>query len=158
MTPRDGEVAVTAPGEAGPVLAGGQARHAVIRLPGEIDTSNDHQVRDALARALADGTALLVADAAKTRYCGCSGVSALIGAHHQAAASGRQLRIVASPALLRMLTLTGADTVLDTYPTLTAALAGRPGSPETPRALRPVRSPPRWSRGRSTAPASPNHG
>ena len=134
MTPRDGEVAVTAPGKAGPVLAGGQARHAVIRLPGEIDTSNDRQVRDALARALADGTALLVADAAKTRYCGCSGVSALIGAHHQAAASGRQLRIVASPALLRMLTLTGADTVLDTYPTLTAALAGRAGSPETPQA------------------------
>ena len=140
MTVRDGEVAVAAPGKAGAVLPGGQARHAVIRLPGEIDTSNDRQVRDALARALEDGTTLLVADAAKTSYCGCSGVSALIGAQHQAAASGRQLRIVASPALLRMLTLTGADSVLDTYPTLTAALAGRPGSPATPRTQRPVRS------------------
>jgi anti-anti-sigma factor len=64
---------------------------------------------------------VLVAGAASTTYCGCSGVGALISAHHQATASGRQLRIVASPALRRMLTLTGADAVLDTYPTLTAA-------------------------------------
>ncbi len=134
MTPRDGELAVPAPGKAGAVPSEGQARQAVVRLPGEIDISNDCPVRDALTRALDDGTAVLVADAAKTTFCGCSGVSVLIGAHHQAAASGGQLRIVASPALLRMLTLTGADTVLDTYPTLTAALAGRPRSPATPRA------------------------
>jgi anti-anti-sigma factor len=127
MTLRDAELAVTARGKAWAVLSGRPVRQAVIRLPGEIDISNARQVRDALTRALDDGTAVLVADAAKTSYCGCSGVSALIGAHHQAAARGGQLRIVASPALLRMLTLTGADTGLDTYPTLTAALARATG-------------------------------
>jgi anti-anti-sigma factor len=101
-----------------------QPRLAVVTLPGEIDASNDGQVQDTLTSALDDGTAVLVADAAATAFCGCSGVTALLLAHHRAAAAGAQLRVVVgSPSMRRILELTAADQVLNTYPTLAAALA-----------------------------------
>jgi anti-sigma B factor antagonist len=101
-----------------------QPRLAVVTLPGEIDVSNDGQVRDMLTSALDCGTAVLVADAGGTTFCGCSGVTALLLTHRRAAAAGAQLRVVVgSPSMRRILELTAADQVLDTYPTLAAALA-----------------------------------
>jgi anti-anti-sigma factor len=99
------------------------ARPAVVTLPSEIDVRNDGHVQATLAHALGDGTAVLVADATGTTFCGCCGAHALVRTHHQAAATGAQLRVAASPAVLRMLELTGADHVLDTYPSLDTALA-----------------------------------
>jgi anti-sigma B factor antagonist len=111
------------PGTAGAAVSPQQPRLAVVTLPGEIDASNDGQVQDTLTRAL-DGTAVLVADAGATTYCGCSGVTALLLTHHRAAAAGAQLRVVVgSPPMRRILQLTAADQVLNTYPTLAAALA-----------------------------------
>jgi anti-anti-sigma factor len=95
----------------------------VVTLPAEIDASNDGQVQDTLTHELEHGTAVLVADAAGTAFCDCAGVTALILAHRRAAAAGAQLRVAASPAMRRILELTSADQVLDTYPTLAAALA-----------------------------------
>jgi anti-anti-sigma factor len=110
------------PGTAGAAVSP-QQRLAVVTLPGEIDTGNDGQVQDTLTRALDDGTAVLVADASGTTFCGCSGVTALLLTHHRAAAAGAQLRVVvASPSMRRILELTAADQVLNTYPTLAAAL------------------------------------
>jgi anti-sigma B factor antagonist len=100
----------------------------VVTLPAEIDVTNDRQVQDTLTRALEHGAAVLVADAATTTFCDCAGVSALVLAHQRAAAAGAQLRVAAaSPAMRRILKLTGADQVLDTYPTLAAAQADRGG-------------------------------
>ena len=111
------------PGTAGAAVSP-QPRLAVVTLPGEIDTGNDGQVQDALTRALDDGTTVLVADASGTTFCGCSGVTALLVTHHRAAAAGAQLRVVvASPSMRRILELTAAGQVLNTYPTLAAALA-----------------------------------
>jgi anti-anti-sigma factor len=112
------------PGPAGAAVSPQQPRPAVVTLPDEIDTSNDGQVQDTLTRALADGTAVLVADAGRTTFCGCAGVTALLLTHHRAAAVGAQLRVVVgSPPMRRILELTAADQVLNTYPTLAAALA-----------------------------------
>jgi anti-anti-sigma factor len=112
------------PGTAGAAAPPRQPRLAVVTLPGEIDASNDGQVHDTLTRALNDGTAVLVADATATAFCGCSGVTALLRTHHRAAAAGAQLRVVVgSPPMRRILELTAADQVLNTYPTLAAALA-----------------------------------
>lgn len=114
------------PGTAGDAAPPRQPRTVVVTLPAEIDTSNDRQVQDTLTRALDDGIAVLVADAGGTRFCACAGVTALLRAHHQAAAAGAQLRVVAgSPAMRRILQLTATDQVLSTYPTLAAALAHR---------------------------------
>jgi anti-sigma B factor antagonist len=114
------------PGTAGAAVSPQQPRLAVVTLPGEIDTSNDGQVQDTLTSALDDGTAVLVADAGGTTFCGCSGVTALLLTHHRAAAAGAQLRVVVgSPSVRRMLELTAADQVLNTYPTLAVALADK---------------------------------
>jgi anti-sigma B factor antagonist len=96
----------------------------VVTLPAEIDISNDGLVEDELTSAL-DRLSVLVADGSRTTFCASAGVSALIRAHHQAQAAGTRLRVVASPAVRRILELTGADQVLDTYPGLADALAGR---------------------------------
>ena len=112
------------PGTAGAAVSAQQPLLAVVTLPGEIDVSNDGQVQDTLTSALVDGTAVLVADAGGTTFCGCSGVTALLLTHHRAAAAGAQLRVVVgSPSMQRILELTAADQVLNTYPTLAAALA-----------------------------------
>jgi anti-anti-sigma factor len=114
------------PGTARAAVPPQQPRLAVVTLPAEIDTSNDGQVQDTLTSALDNGTAVLVADAGRTTFCGCSGVTALLLTHHRAAAAGAQLRVVVgSPPMRRILELTGADQVLNTYPTLAAALADR---------------------------------
>ncbi len=112
------------PGTAGAMVSPRQPRLAVVTLPGEIDISNDGQVQDTLTSALDDGTAVLVANAGGTTFCGCSGVTALLLTHHRAAVAGAQLRVVVgSPSMRRILELTAADQVLNTYPTLAAALA-----------------------------------
>lgn len=98
------------------------SRAVVVTLPAEIDITNGEQVHDAVARALADAAAVLVADAAGTAFCDCAGVSALTRAHHQAAMAQSQLRVVASPAVRRVLELTGASQLLNVYPTVDAAL------------------------------------
>ncbi len=111
------------PDTTGTVASPRRPRLAVVTLPGEIDVCNDGQVQDALTRALDEGTAVLVADASRATFCGCAGVTALLSAHHRAASAGGQLRVAASPAMRRILRLTGADQVLSIYPTLAAALA-----------------------------------
>jgi anti-sigma B factor antagonist len=94
----------------------------VMVLPAEIDITNAGQVQYTLTRSLGDGTVELVADGSGTFFCASSGVAALLAAHRRAAAAGVQLRIASSPALRRVFELTGADQLLDTYPTLAAAL------------------------------------
>ncbi len=109
-------------------------RPAVVTLPGEVDLTNASEVHDALTRARESGTAVVVADATETTFCDCAGVRALIRAHRQATAAGTDLRVAltTSPAVRRILELTGADQVLDTYPTLTAALDGPARAPASP--------------------------
>ena len=105
--------------------------HAVVPLPGDIDLCVAGQVEASVSLALGDGAAVLVADASHTTFCDCAGVHALIRTHRRAAESGVQLRIAASPAMRRVLHLTGADHVLDTYSSVFEALAGtarRPAS------------------------------
>jgi anti-anti-sigma factor len=117
----------------------------VVTLPTEIDAANVGQVHDALTRACESGTGVVVADATGTTFCDCAGVRALIRAHRQAAAAGIDLRVAAAASrkVRRILELTGAHQVLDTYPTLTAALDGPPRTAGThSRTAQPSASPP----------------
>jgi anti-sigma B factor antagonist len=117
------ESASPQPATAGAAVSA-QPRLTVVTLPREIDVTNCGKVQDLLTRALDDGTAVLVADAGGTTFCGVSGVTALLVIHRQAAAAGAQLRVVVcKPLVRRILELTAADQVLSTYPTLAAALA-----------------------------------
>lgn len=114
------------PADSCPVRQAG--RTAVITLPDEIDVTNAGHVRDALMQALAGGAAVLAADMTGTRFCACQGVRALLEAGQAAASAGTALRVAASEPMVRqVLELTGADRLLDTYPSLQAALAAQPG-------------------------------
>jgi anti-sigma B factor antagonist len=117
---------MAAPQERIPDTPGPGIPQVVIKLPGEIDMSNADQVHDILVHTLVDGPAVLIADAVRTMFCDSATITMLLRAHDRAAATGAQLRIAASPALRRVLELTGADSRLHVYPTVTAALTAPP--------------------------------
>ena len=109
-----------------PVLWIGQV--AVVTLPAEIDVTNADTVREELLSVLNQGTALLVADLSKTSFCDSAGVSALVRTFRRAATSESSMRLVVStPAVQRVLSITGVDRLVDTYPSVAASLAGQPG-------------------------------
>jgi anti-sigma B factor antagonist len=93
-------------------------------LPVEIDITNADQVREDLLSVVNQGAALLVADLSKTTFCDSSGISALARSFRRAQASGGEMRLaVSTPAVHRVLALTGVDRLIDIYPSVTAALS-----------------------------------
>lgn len=109
-----------------PVLWIGQV--AVVTLPAEIDVTNADTVQEELLSVLNQGAALLVADLGKTSFCDSAGVSALVRTFRRAATSESSMRLVVStPAVQRVLSITGVDRLVDTYPSVAASLAGQPG-------------------------------
>ena len=106
-----------------PVLWIGQT--AVMTLPAEIDITNADQIREDLLSVLNQRAVLMIADLSKTTFCDSAGVGALARSFRRAEASQSEMRLVVStPAVLRVLTLTGVDRLLDIYPSVTAALTG----------------------------------
>ena len=109
-----------------PVLWIGQV--AVVTLPAEIDVTNANMVREELASVLNQGAALLIADLSKTSFCDSAGVSALVRTFRRAATSESSMRLVVStPAVERVLSITGVDRLLETFPSVAASLAGPGG-------------------------------
>ena len=99
---------------------------AVVTLPAEIDITNADQVREDLLSVLNQGAVLLIADLSETTFCDSAGVGALARTFRRADASQSEMRLViTTQAVQRVLTLTGIDRLLDLYPSVTAALAGR---------------------------------
>jgi anti-sigma B factor antagonist len=106
-----------------PVLWIGQV--AVVGLPAEIDVTNADMVREDLLSVLNQGAALLIADMSKTNFCDSSGVSALVRTFRYAGTNAIALRLVVStPAVQRVLSITGVDRLVDIYPSVAASLAG----------------------------------
>ena len=104
-------------------------RTAVVSLPTEIDITNADQVREDLLSVLNQGADLLVADLSKTTFCDSAGISALARSFRRAEASRSDMRLVVStPAVQRVLGLTGVDRLLDIYPSVAASLAASPDS------------------------------
>lgn len=98
---------------------------AVVALPVEIDVTNAAAVREDLLAVLNRGAVLLVADLSKTTFCDSAGVSALVRTFRRAAASASGMRLVVStPAVQRVLSITGVDRLLDIFPSVAASLAG----------------------------------
>jgi len=101
---------------------------AVVTLPVEIDVTNADPIREELLTVLNQGAVLLVADMSKTVFCDSSGVSALVRVFRHAATSGAAIRLVVStPAVQRVLSITGVDRLVDVYPSVAASLAGPNG-------------------------------
>jgi anti-sigma B factor antagonist len=107
-----------------PVLWIGQV--AVVTLPAEIDVTNAESVREDLLAVLNHGAVLLIADLSNTTFCDSAGVSALVRTFTQATASGSSSMraVVSTPAVQRILSITGVDRLLAIYPSVAASLAG----------------------------------
>jgi anti-sigma B factor antagonist len=106
-----------------PVLWIGQA--AVVTLPAEIDITNADSIREDLLSVLNQGAVLLIADLSSTTFCDSAGVSALARTYRRATASESGMRLVVStPAVQRVLAITGVDRLLDIYPSVAASLTG----------------------------------
>src|SRR5712691_6283448 len=98
-----------------PVLWIGQV--AVVTLPVEIDVTNADTIREELLVVMNKGAALLIADMSETNFCDSSGVSALVRAFRRAATSGTAMRlVVGTPAVQRVLSISGVDRLVDTFP------------------------------------------
>ena len=101
---------------------------AVVTLPAEIDVTNADAIREELLAVLNQGAVLLVADMSKTDFCDSSGVSALVRVFRRAVTGGTAMRLVVStPAVLRVLSITGVDRLVEEYPSVAASLAGPNG-------------------------------
>jgi anti-sigma B factor antagonist len=112
---------------------------AVVTLPGEIDVTIADSVREQLLAILDQGAALLVADLSKTEFCDSAGVSALVQTYRRASTSGNPMRLVVStPAVQRVLSITGVDRLVDIYPSVAASLAGTPGPAGPAGQVRPA--------------------
>jgi anti-sigma B factor antagonist len=104
-----------------PVLWVGQT--AVISTPVEIDTTNADEILKCLLSAIGNGARGLVVDMTATTFCDCAGVHAMVACWKQAAAEGVSLRLaVSAPAVSHVLAITGASRLIDTRPTVAAAL------------------------------------
>jgi len=106
---------------------------AVVTLPGEIDVNNADMVREDLLSVLNQGALLLVADLSKTTFCDSAGVSALVRTFRQAASTAGSMRlVVATPAVQRVLSITGVDRLVEIFPSVAASLAGQHGQAGPP--------------------------
>jgi len=114
-----------------PVLWIGQV--AVVTLPEEIDVTNADLVREELLSVMNQGAALLVADMSKTNFCDSAGVRALVRTFRRTSGGACAMRLVVStPAVQRVLSITGVDRLVDIFPSVAASLAGQvePGQVE----------------------------
>jgi anti-anti-sigma factor len=106
----------------------------VIALPAEIDMANAGRAGQQLGSAFAPSVATVIADMTATTFCDSSGISMLVRAHKQAAATSTQLRLaVPSTAVRRTLALVQVDTLLPVYSSLHQALAAEPVPGTRPR-------------------------
>jgi anti-sigma B factor antagonist len=111
-----------------PVLWIGQV--AVVTLPAEIDVTNADAVQDNLLSVLNQGAALLIADMSTTDFCDSAGVSALVRVFRRTSTGTGAMRLVVStPAVQRVLSITGVDRLVDVFPSVAASLASTESQP-----------------------------
>jgi anti-anti-sigma factor len=105
-------------------------RQAVVALPEHIDLSNAGQIREELLSVINRGATALIADMTATISCDNAGADAVLRAHRRAAVSGTELRLVVTAKIVRrLLSLSGIDRLVSTYPSLEAATAAGTPAP-----------------------------
>jgi anti-sigma B factor antagonist len=88
-------------------------QRSVVRLRGELDVSNRHLVRDAIASALERHPSALTIDLSELSFIDCAGLSVLVWAHNRLAGHGPGLVLAGgTPIVRQLLRLTGLDAFL----------------------------------------------
>ena len=113
---------------------------AVVSLPREIDALNADTVSIALLAALDQCDVGVVADMTATSFSDAAGIRAVVRAHHRAGELGCWMRaVIPHPAVRRAAALTGAESLLHTYPSLDRALPRGQRARDLTAQLHPVR-------------------
>jgi anti-sigma B factor antagonist len=95
----------------------------VVTAPEEIDITNAGGLQVALFEAIGPGSALVIVDMSRTRFCDSAGLNALVNADRRARAEGGELRLViVAESIVRVVALTGVDRVIAIYASLEEAL------------------------------------
>ena len=109
-----------------------RGRTAVITMAGELDMVAAPDLYQNAITALEQHPHLIL-DMVGVTFCDSSGFNALLRLHRRAEeADGRLVLAAPPPQVLRLLTLTGGDTVLSVRGSLTEARAAQPGAEDGP--------------------------
>ncbi|MEP7161522.1 MAG: STAS domain-containing protein [Dermatophilaceae bacterium] len=96
---------------------------AVITPAGDVDVTSAFRLRDAIDRVLASGLCWLVVDLREVPFMDSTGLGVLVGRLKVVRARRGSIRIVvAAPRMLRVLSITGLDTVFPLHETVSEAL------------------------------------
>ncbi|MFF8827870.1 STAS domain-containing protein [Streptomyces sp. NPDC015131] len=97
---------------------------AIASVAGDVDLHTADTLRREAMEIIQQGCPHLVLDLSHAGFCDSAGLSALIGLWHAAQAAGGGLGLAAVPdRLMRMLVLTGVDTILPVHATSAEAVA-----------------------------------
>ena len=108
-----------------PVHWAGQ--QAAVALPVHMDASDAGQIREELLSVINGGATALIADMTATIWCDHAGADAVVRAFQRAVICGTELRpVVTAEYVSRVLSLTGLDRLVPSYPSLEAATAASP--------------------------------
>jgi len=93
---------------------------AALHVAGDLDLATAPLLEDALADV---GASVVVIDLSGCSFLDSAGIRALVGAARRLADGGRSLRVVAADSgIVRLLEITGVDTLIGVHPTLDDAL------------------------------------
>ncbi len=96
----------------------------VVSVAGDIDVSNADRLREGLDRVLASGQERLVVDLRAVPFMDSTGLGVLVGRLKVVRARRGSMRLVcADPRMLRVLSITGLDTVFALHDTVESAIA-----------------------------------
>jgi anti-sigma B factor antagonist len=97
----------------------------LLSVRGELDALTAQKLVEAIAGALTKVQVGLIVELSEVTFLATAGVTALLDGQRVARSSGKQFGVIADgPAASRPLTVTGADRMLDLYPTVDAAMKG----------------------------------
>ena len=100
---------------------------AVITVAGELDMATAPTLLNEVGRLVDAGQTCLIFDLAGVSFCDSTGLSIFVRARNRFAATGGQVRLAAPQrAVRRLLEVSGLLGVLDTYPSVAAALGSAP--------------------------------
>jgi anti-sigma B factor antagonist len=115
--------------------------YVIAALKGELGIASAPALRGQLLSLLRAASHLII-DLSAVKHADASGLAVLVGSGRRARLLGGSLRLAApSPQVARVLSATGLNQHLDTFPTVRAAITGQPGLPEAifPPATVPAR-------------------
>ena len=121
----------------------------IVTFPARLDAAAVDHATGQITAALTPGVSVVIADLAAAACCNRTAIRHLLKAHRQAITRGGRVRFVIRPdgPLHRITDFADSHPLLEVYPTVQHALAGRPlipsGNRTLPRRARSVRHHPR---------------